>query len=56
MAALIRDGFCVGRRFFYDDIQVVWLAAENLINVYGSDGELLKTVEDGYKPLAREVA
>lgn len=39
---LTQDGYCVGRRFVYDGIQAVWLLAENVIEIYDDDGELLK--------------
>ncbi len=53
---LIRDGYCIGQRFFFDGIQVVWLMAENVIRFYADDGNLLKTIEIGLEPSEKKAA
>lgn len=45
--ALIHDGYCIGRRFHYGGVQVVWLMKEGIIRFHGEDGQLLKTVDLG---------
>ena len=55
-AFLIRDGYCIGQRFFFGDIQAVWLMAENVIRFYADDGDLLKTVEIGQEPSEKQAA
>ncbi len=42
---LTRGGFCIGRRFLFDDVQAVWRMDENVIHFYGQDGGLLRVVE-----------
>ncbi len=42
---LIRDGHCVGQRFLFDGVQVVWLIAENVVQFYDEKGRMLKSVE-----------
>jgi hypothetical protein len=49
-AFLIRDGYCVGQRLFFDGIQAIWLTAENVVRFYADDGDILKTVEIGQEP------
>ncbi|MFC1596703.1 hypothetical protein ACFL5Q_02040 [Planctomycetota bacterium] len=44
---LIHDGHCVGRRFLFDGVQAVWLIAENVVQFYGGNGRVLKSVEVG---------
>ena len=46
-ATLVRDGFCTGRRFLFEDVGVnaIWLMAEQVINLRDDCGELLKTVD-----------
>jgi hypothetical protein len=41
---VIRDGYCVGRRFAFDTLEAVWLEAEGMIEFYDPQGELLRTV------------
>ena len=41
---LIHDGYFVGYKFRFDGGYVVWLAKENVIEVYDDVGTLLKTV------------
>ncbi len=43
--ALIHDGYCIGRRFCYENVQVVWLMKEGILRVHGEDGQVLKTVD-----------
>ena len=42
---LIRDGYCVGRRFLLDGVQAIWLIAENLVQFYDENGQMLTSVE-----------
>ena len=46
-ATLVRDGFCTGRRFRFDDVGIdaVWLMADHAIHLRGKDGELLDTID-----------
>ncbi len=44
---LIRDGYCCGRRFLFDEIEAIWLIAENVVRFYDEQGRLLKSVEVG---------
>ena len=44
---LIRDGYCVGRRFLFEGIQAVWLIAENVVRFYDESGRMLKSLEPG---------
>ena len=56
---LTRDGFCIGRRYRFNDVEAEWLLKENVIRFYGKDRCLLKTVpvqrlEEGSGPVASE--
>ncbi len=42
---LIRDGHYVGRRFAFDGVQAVWLAAEKILCFYDDNGQMLKNVD-----------
>jgi hypothetical protein len=42
---LIRDGHCIGQRFLFDEVQAVWLIAENVVHFYDENGRVLKSVE-----------
>jgi hypothetical protein len=42
---IMRDRFCLGRRFHFDGVQAVWLLHENVVEFYGDDGALLARVD-----------
>ena len=42
---LVRDGHCVGQRFLFDELQAVWLIAENVIQFYDENGRMLRSVK-----------
>ena len=42
---MISGGMCVGRRFLFDGIEAIWVLADKVVQFYGEDGSLLKTVE-----------
>jgi hypothetical protein len=44
LRALIRDGYYTGHAIQYEDIRIVLPTSGNLIEFYGGDGSLLKTV------------
>jgi len=44
---LIRKGYFVGHKYRFDGGVAVWLVEENAIEIYGDDGELLKTLALG---------
>ena len=44
---LVRDGHCVGQRLLFDEVQAVWLMAENVVQFYDESGRMLKSVEVG---------
>jgi hypothetical protein len=44
---LIRDGYCFGRRFLFDEIEAIWLIAENVVRFYDENGRMLKSVSVG---------
>ena len=57
LKVLIRDGYYAGHTVQYKDIRLVLLASENLIEFYGGDGTLLKTVAvDQDRPEKRKAA
>ena len=41
---LIRDGHCVGQRLPFDEVQTVWLIAENVVQFYDENGRMLTSV------------
>jgi hypothetical protein len=41
---LIQNGHCVGQRFLFDGVQVVWLIAENVIQFYNENGRMLTSM------------
>jgi hypothetical protein len=44
---IMRNRFCIGRRFLFDGVQAVWLLAESVIEFHGDDGELLARIDVG---------
>ena len=44
LRALIRDGYYTGHAVQYEDIRIVLLTGGSLVEFYGADGTLLKTV------------
>ena len=44
---LIRDGHCVGQRFLFDQLDAVWLLAENVVRFYDETARMLKSVSVG---------
>ncbi len=41
---LLRDGHFVGQKFRFDGGYAAWVAATNVIEVYGDDGKLVQTI------------
>ena len=44
LKVLIRDGYYAGHTIQYEDLWIVLLASGNLIEFYGANGTLLKTL------------
>jgi hypothetical protein len=44
---LLRDRYFVGHKYRFDGGYAAWIVATNVIEVYGDDGKLLKTVTMG---------
>ncbi len=44
---LIQDGYCTGQRFLFDEIEAIWLIAENVVRFYDENGRVLKSVGVG---------
>ena len=42
---LVRDGDCVGQRFLFDEVQAVWLIAQNVVQFQDDEGRILKSVQ-----------
>jgi hypothetical protein len=51
---LVKDGFCVGRRFSFESAEAVWWEAEARIEIYDGKGRLLTTIDaDGQTPMRK---
>jgi hypothetical protein len=51
---LVRDGFCVGRRFSFASAQAVWWEAGAKTEIYDGQGRLCRTISaDGQAPLRK---
>ncbi len=41
---LLRDGHFIGHKYRFDGGYAAWVAATNVIEVYGDDGKLVRTI------------
>jgi hypothetical protein len=53
---LLRDRFYAGQRFQCDGVEAVCRAEENVLQFYGPEGQLLKTVTLGDEQAIRKAA
>ena len=53
---VVRDGYCLGRRFTFDTLEAVWLEADAKIEFYDSRGELLRTLSTEERDELRRAA
>lgn len=53
---LIRGGYFLGRQYRFNGIRAVWLSDDEVVKVYGDDGQLLRTMMNVVKPAALERA
>jgi hypothetical protein len=44
---LIQDGYCSGQRFLFDEIEAIWLIADNVVHICDENGRVLKSVGVG---------
>jgi hypothetical protein len=50
---LIREDLYCGRRFQCNDLQAVWFIEEDEIKIYGSDGAVVKVLNDPH-PISKD--
>ncbi len=45
--AEIKDGYCIARKYFFEGAEAIWQMAEGVVEFYGEDDELVKTIRVG---------